>query len=254
MPKPSLSYYKFEGWYLGDVKVTEDTVFTEANNVTLTALWTKNPSTGWTLKSNMPSDAQIVDTKYSYTQTSYTENKATSLSGWIRYDAYWVYSGGGTEYYADFPSGFYSDSWYYQYYKRNPVSAYENTTNKRVVNNSFYAYIYWHWCRGYVYGNRNGWVEDYSNTNSHGTFNTFHAFDSTYNSTERDSAGVCYKYDDTGKCPNTYWWYRFPGYRSDYSDYYKMFKYSKNENKESTSYPYGSNISNIQEWVQYIAK
>ena len=53
----------------------------------------------------------------------------------------------------------------------------------------------------------------------------------------------------------SYWWYRMEYWTSTYTDYYKLFHYSKTENLESdTEVTAADGISNIQAWVRYRAK
>ena len=56
------------------------------------------------------------------------------------------------------------------------------------------------------------------------------------------------------QCQGCTRWFRFDYYVSRYTEYYRMFKYYRDENKESTSYPSGNDISNIVEWVKYREK
>lgn len=252
LPYATRDYYTFDGWYTeaeGGEKVTADTLMTSLVDITLYAHWIQNDVSAWTVASEIPEGVEIVNRKYAYTLTSYTESTSTSLSGWNCYDSYWIESGSGNFNYASFPNGYGSDT-FRKNFKTSAVSPYENATNKRVVNTYHAGYIYWHWCRG-----NHSLNLQYSRTVSDYKTNEFwdyHSFSSSENKTTY--ADGCYQYSNRNACGDSNWWYKLPYYYCAYTDYYKMFKYTKNEEKESATYPTGDNISNIQEWVQYRAK
>ncbi len=201
----------------------------------------------WVLKSEMPEGANIVDTKYTYTETTYQESASTTLDGWENYDSYWKQTASSSFNYADFPSGFNTNHTIYKNSQQSAYTAYENATAKRTVSNSQQGYVYWHWCRGDDSLNlgysRTVW--DYHKSG----FDDFEAFISTENKTEY--ADGCYKFANSSVCKDSYWWYKLPYYQCSYIDYSKMYKFRKSENLESSAYPSGNNISNIQEWVKY---
>ena len=201
----------------------------------------------WVLKSEMPSGANIVETKYTYTQTSYKESQSVVIDGWENYDSYWKQTGSASFNYADFPSGFNTNHQYYKNWQKSACTAYENDTAKRTVSNTQQGYVYWHWCRGDDSLNlgysRAVW--DYHKSG----FDDFEAFTSTENKTEY--ADGCYKFANASVCKDSYWWYKLPYYQCSYVDYSKMYKFRKIENLESEFSPSGDNVSNIQEWVKY---
>ena len=51
----------------------------------------------------------------------------------------------------------------------------------------------------------------------------------------------------------SWWWYRFTIYQQSYSDYAKIFTYTKttDQSKESTKKPSGDGVINVQRWVKY---
>ena len=201
----------------------------------------------WVLKSEMPSGANIVETKYTYTQTSYQESQSVVIDGWENYGSYWKQTASASFNYADFPSGFNTNHQYYKNWQKSAYTAYENDTAKRTVNNTQQGYVYWHWCRGDDSLNlgysRAVW--DYHKSG----FDDFEAFTSTENKTEY--ADGCYKFANASVCKDSYWWYKLPYYQCSYVDYSKMYKFRKIENLESEFSPSGDNVSNIQEWVKY---
>lgn len=64
-----------------------------------------------------------------------------------------------------------------------------------------------------------------------------------WHGTNYDTYWPLREYDDVSY--GTRWYFQDPVY---------TYYFYRDENKESTSYPSGSNISNIQEWVKYRAK
>lgn len=270
LPVVSRDYYTFDGWYKNPQttdgvvdesrgeEVTSESLMTSSVDITLYAHWVLNDVSAWTPASELPEGAEVVDTKYSYTQTHYTESSSTSLSGWSCYDSYWVQSGSGYFHYANFSgynmngrySDFKSDRWY----------NYETETNKRDTSAGHTGYIYMHWCQGRSLssGPYDSWIERTpTNANGNNCY-TIHSFDTSTNFTSTDRSGNAYKadnvYDYKWACTDSYYWYKIPYYTCWYTDYYKVFKYTKSETKESVEYPTGNNISNIQEWVQYRIK
>ena len=89
LPTPTRDYYTFDGWYTakdGGDKITESSVFNSAENITLYAHWTKNPTSDWVLESALPEGASVVDQKWTYDLTSKTSSSSSSMSGWTKYD------------------------------------------------------------------------------------------------------------------------------------------------------------------------
>lgn len=223
---------------------------------------------GWVKASEVPSGAQIVSQKWSYTLTTNTESRETSLSGYTQIGSYWVKSGSGSQNYASFPSGFDTSHSIYTSFAKSALTAYENATSKREVSNSWAGYVYWHWM--YDTNKANG-VSGRAIYNKKGTgpdngyaYKYFGAFTSTkgdYSS----SKTYCNSLNITNyiipertayaDCQGSTRWFRFDYYTSYYTDYYKMFQYQKVENLESSTQVSASGtISNVQEWVQYRAK
>ena len=65
---------------LGFEEVTAETVMTSLVDITLYAHWEDNiVTTEWVLKSELPEDAQVVNTKYTYTKTEYTTSGSSSM-------------------------------------------------------------------------------------------------------------------------------------------------------------------------------
>lgn len=206
----------------------------------------------WVLKSELPEGKEIINTKYTYVLTSYAESEESEMEGWDCYSSKWVITGGGDFKYASFPSGFDTNSVYYQTMQTQAKTAYETENTKRVIETTPGGYIYWHWCRNsYTSGPINRWVEDAYKSTSMGNFFTFHAFEDTADVTESDGES-CYKYSNANCCKDSYWYYKLPCSICYYTDYSKVFMFKKVQEFETEAYPEGENISNVQEWVCYV--
>ncbi len=261
------------------IKTKGATSITVTGNVTASQIYATaelNPVLGWVKVSDLPSGAQVTDRKWSYTKTTNTESKETSLAGYTQIGSYWVQSGSGSFQYSDkfstYAPGFKTSHSIYTSLNRSPYTSYENTTSKRVVSNTWAGYVYWHWM--YDCGGANAYNRSIlyyegtgtkSLTNDNYGYHNFGAFLSTTNFTgqtnanwaQNDTYYAWYKVTDRTSYADTqgsYWFYRFDYYTCNYTDYYKMFQYQKVENLESTTQPSGSGISNVQEWVLYRAK
>ena len=89
LPTPTRDYYTFNGWFTemdGGVKLTPSTIYDVAEDVTVYARWTINPVLGWVRADEMPSDAQLVDTKWTYTLREFSESDSSTKDGWTKYD------------------------------------------------------------------------------------------------------------------------------------------------------------------------
>lgn len=275
LPTPSRSYYTFDGWYTaanGGELYTADTIFSTASDIILYAHWRLNPTSGWVLASNVPYGAQTVNEKWTYDQRTNTESRSTSLSGYTQYGSRWVQSGSGSTNYASFPGGFDTSHWIYTSFAKSPYSAYENSTSKRSVSNSWAGYVYYHWAYNAALYNVTARAisSKYLASGTGGfCYCYFWAF----------TDGTDYPYLDNGYCNNqnlpsyncwpavsgynaqnvkglcTPRFFRFDYYTSSYTDYYKMFQYYRIDSKESSSaVSAGGMISNVQHWVQYRAQ
>lgn len=75
LPVPTKEYHTFAGWYLKDADepITADTVLPYSESLTLYAHWTLNEASGWVKASEVPADAQVVDTKWTYNLSIYKQ-------------------------------------------------------------------------------------------------------------------------------------------------------------------------------------
>lgn len=264
LPMPYRDFYTFNGWYTkpnGGEKITEGTIITFTNDITLYAHWTQNPVSDWVLASKMPSGAEIIDEKWTYTKTETTTSTSASLSGWTQTGSFWQQTATGTWYYGSYPSGFNTGNSLYSKYNKSALTAYTNDTTKREVSAaSFHTYIYWHWhydCGSVTANDR--LISAQKGTGSNGMYyGLFAAFESSTNYGHTDSNGTtCSEYycNRGNKTDTSWWWFRFNINKQTYTDYQKVYNYKKVTNHESeTAVTASGNISNVNKMVKYRAK
>ncbi len=278
LPTPTRDYYEFLGWYTaktGGTKITSSTKVSITAEQTLYAQWKqKDVSTNWVLKSEMPTGAQVVNTKYTYAKTHYTTSSSSTMSGWTKYDTTWAWSNYGSW-----------SAWQYGAVTETDSRDVETQQVVDVPAHTEYRY------GAYVGDNNRGnrpcsycatgytnrtpnevwteWSDSKIPTPSGWNYKCYRACTHKGGQyfSEPDSPG--------GRGQGYYWHdYVVEGY-SDvffweetrqvaatyktqyrYRDRSKIYTYHfyKVEDLESTSYPTGDNISTINEWVQYREK
>lgn len=272
LPDPKRDYYTFDGWYTaanGGTKVSSSTTI-GAGDTKIYAQWTLNPLSGWVLASNVPSGAQVVENKWTYTRTQTTESTNSSLSGWTPTGSYWNQIGSGSTNYASFPSGYDTNNTYYKNFAKSSYGAYDDGNTKREVSNSWAGYIYWHWmydCGGangsstraiyhkYGYGPDNGFLYQYfyafASTNGNYSYDKYYC-----NSQVLTNYIVSDQKTSNAECGGATRWFRFDYYTSSYVDYQKVYQYQKvtTGNESTTQVTDGGEISNVQHYVRYRAK
>ena len=234
LPTPTRSGFEFLGWYLDNTKITSDKRLSVAKNVTLRAHW----QSGWTLASQVPSGAKIIETKWVYTQREYTQSASSAMSGWTRYDSkqtgWGAWSGWSTS---------------------NPSNGSRNVESRSVYDHT--EYHYYRWTNGtgcYTYQYNSGyWLEEQWFTYVLPTTSQYTDFgyigtdiprywwikaESSYNhSVDRTF---------TRSINRTEWRYQDPAY---------TYYYYRDSQRESSSDPSGqSNVSNISKHVRYIVE
>jgi len=276
LPEPVMDFHNFLGWYTEtDNLVTEETVFSEISDITLYAKWELKPLSDWVKASEVPSDAQSVEKKWTYTKTTTTESRETSLAGYNQIGSRWVESGrGSVNYSTEFHPGFDTNHWIYTSFNKAPLTGYEDATSKRtVVSNNWAGYVYWGWMySGTGYANTTkrmtspyyGRWDAYGNKGKGENFIYFSAFTSTVDCPYLDKLYCCSQNLAGYNCHNILptktnvtnpRHFRFNYYTSNYVDYYKLFTYQKVENLESaTEVSASDTISNVQGWVRYREK
>ena len=265
LPKPTRDYYTFMGWYTassGGNKISDTTKVSDANSHTLYAQWQMNSVSGWVLATDVPSGAQIVSQKWTYTKTETKSSSSSSLSGWTQTGSYWEKTESGTHYYTSYPSGFDKNDSLYSKYSTAALSAYTDETTKREVSSaSRHSYIYWHWnaVLGQASKPNNRQIGSYKGASTGSGFAThFAAFEDATDYGHKDSKGnICDEFFcNRGNYTDvSWWWFRFEVYKQTYTEYQKVYTYKKTTSGESTTEVSASNtISNVQKWVQYRAK
>jgi len=269
LPVATRDYYTFDGWYTeqeGGEKVTSETLMTALTDITLYAHWIHNAPSAWVLASEAPENAEIVDRNYKYNLTSYTTSSSSSLSGWTKYDTSWVWGTWGSW-----------SGWSTSNPGESDSRQREWRQGSNWVDTSYYVheYHYYHWSpkKNYIYTTQNA--------AKNAGYGTPHHCDIWLNyqlSYIKTAYGMdYYGYYDNG-CNGTNVWFKANGeaggdtpFERDrlvsqgYTNYYDEWRYrdrskiytyyyKKTENKESSTYPTGDNISDICEYVQYRAK
>lgn len=260
LPTPTRTYYTFQGWYTatsGGTQITASNTVSITSAQTLYARWTENSASGWVLASQLPSGAKIINTKYTYNLKEYTESEASSLSGWTRNSAndWWKKTSSGSKLYATFPSGFDTTNEIYKSFGgQSPYSSYNDGDVLREVENVWSGYVYWHWT--YALADPSLPANRTINENKSSKNTEFAAFTDATNYGHTDSKGTTwsggYFCNRRNYTDISWWWFRFDYYTSYYTEYKKVYGYTRTTSQESTTQPTGEHISNVQKWVQYI--
>ena len=247
LPTATRDYYKLEGWYTktGE-KVSADYVFTA--DTTLYAHWSEK-ETKWALENKVPKDAKVVGEKWTYTLTKYKESKESNLPGWVCYDQ--------TSEWSDWSS--WSD------WSTNQTSA---SDSRKVETRTGYHYYYFkcsncgvrmHGWGGSCYTWAGGCGK---NTVKEGSYSTFYSAIPYSQSKDFHGTGVMYVEDSENGgrgfayiSPSSQH-YRAPVTQYRYSTRSEIitYHYSATEELESSTYPSGDGVSNVQKWVQYREK
>ena len=92
LPVPSRDYYSFDGWYTepeGGDRIDEGTPVLLTGDITLYAHWTEHELSGWVLASNVPDGANVKETKWTYVYTTGSELGNSSNYNIIDYSTEW---------------------------------------------------------------------------------------------------------------------------------------------------------------------
>ncbi len=98
LPTATREYYTFDGWYTaksGGTKAKASDVMGQ-KDITLYAVWVENGPSDWVLASDVPADASIQATKWTYTYTEHTSSNSSTLSGWTYKDMSTEYGSWGS--------------------------------------------------------------------------------------------------------------------------------------------------------------
>ena len=283
LPIPTKDYCDFNGWYTstsGGTKVTESSTFTSSSSITIYATWKNKAESDWVLPENVPANAQITQTSWSYRKN--TEGESSTLSGWTANGYYWKQTATGSVEYASFPEGEYDTS--NKYYKTMEHAARKgsetDTTKTTVVNSSSpTGYIYWHWAINGTYSSTAKRIIAYKKgTYSDGFwYGYFYAIKSTtkcpkassdyctsgqYPQNGRTTYDCRELIENTSLVPaadktnstsglKTYRFYELPYYTSTYTNYVKTYKFYQEFYYQNTDPGNGSEISNKVMYVKY---
>lgn len=239
LPTPTRDYYTFDGWYTaktGGNIITESSVFNSAENITLYAHWTKNPTSDWVLESTLPKGASVVDQKWTYDLTSKTSSSSSSMSGWTKYDTKRT-GWGGTQ------GPVYS----------NPSNGSRNVWSEQYETSRTHHYVYYHYANSaftsfsYAQSNTYRNYREYDVTSAltyHKDYSGHAGYRYYHNGTNYYIVWLSREYDDVSY--GTRWYYQEPVY---------TYYYKKTEAKESsTEVKASDSISNVKKYVKYINK
>lgn len=84
LPVPTKDYCTFDGWYTnanGGTRVDSNYEM-EKTGATLYAHWIDNPESDWTLVASVPSDAKVIEDKWTYVETSWIESADWKVNGY----------------------------------------------------------------------------------------------------------------------------------------------------------------------------
>ena len=228
----------------------------------------KKSISGWVLSSQVPSGANVVARKYTYTET--TTSTSSSLDGWTQTGSNWITTGSGSVDWVNFSviPGYKKDNEFYTKYNVAAPTANTGTGTRRTVSTSTTSYLYWHWmysCSSGA-GNRaifyqNGYGSSKLTGNDY-YYKNFGAFVSStaYPAISSDGSGnwgqddkyyLWYKVSDrtsNAQSQASYYWYKTPINRTTYTDQTLYYTYSRSN--ESSTKPTG-NVTNLQEYVMY---
>ena len=243
LPVPTRDYYSFVGWYASDgTQVTEDTVISELDDVTVKAHWLS----GWVTADSLPENASIDAEKWTYTLREYTEQSTDSYSGWTKYDTKRT-SWGTTQ------GPVYS----------NPSNGYRNVWSEQYVASTTTHYTFYH-RYGWGYNTSTGKNSYVWGSDSQLGSGERHEIDLIYDlSKSSNFAGnSCWKGYTCPHCGQANVWLGRSTYVAEnkadrwyYQEPVYTYYYYRDVSQEAMNKPdEQENILNVQKWVKYIVK
>ncbi len=256
-------------WTPGETKVT--VLYDSLATVFTITIKNERQLSDWVPIESVPAGAEIAEKKWAYDLTENTESTSDTLDGWNLTGSDWRVTDSGVVSYTTFPSTFDTTHDVYNIRSKEPLQAYENTNSKRTVTNTFGGWVYWHWMYNVAFANntarmisdRKGTFDQYGNSGKGFWFGYFSAFissiDAPYLSNlyccSRNQAGyncIDIMPDKSSLGTGTPRYFRFEFYNSEYTDYSKVYLFSKITHLESTTeIEAGNGISNVQCLVKY---
>ena len=249
MPIPHRDYYTFAGWFTsasGGTQIKSDTAVTITTDQTLYAHWTEKAVSDWVKKSDAPSDAQIVETKWTYDKKSTTTSTNSSMSGWAQDGFNW----------SEWSS--WSDNWIgssenrevdtrsdLRGYNKKTQYKYSRYYGKSTNDGYYYAYpTYTEYgiCKNYE---ESEWLD-----NPKIATGNYYGDSYEYGKLSEDSKRIYWYNEKTRQVDDT----NSPIYVTQYRFRDKVFNYYKIDHLTSETYPSGDNLSNIVEMIRYREK
>ena len=237
----SITYTKADYYTITSSGKTSITVTHDVTPSEIYATATQNAVSGWVLSSNAPSGAQIVNTKYTYTHRYYDSRSTYPLSGWTHYRT--------------------SDPIYGSWSGNQTTTSAPATSDTLQIVGQSTTYNYYHWCSKYndKWNVDSCYVNSTSKKHTYSTTNPLPSY--KINADKGGKANQAYGYQgctNAHKCDYNFytWWLESSVTTYTYQTRSKsyIYYYYQDRSEESSSYPGGSDISNIQTWVQYRAK
>ena len=228
----SVTYTKKDYYHITSNGATSITVTGNVTSSNIYATAAQNSVSGWVKASEMPSGAQVVNTKWTYTLREYTTNSASSLSGWTKYDTKRTSWGNWSD-----------------WSTTNPSNGARNVESRT-------EYHYYRWI------NSGGYVYTYQPSSAYWLEEKWFTYELPVY--DNGSQGTSIRVDGSG-FRNRWVMANYEGNRSvdktftrttyRYQEPVYTYYYHRDLSKEATSDPTGqSNVSNVVKWVQYRAK
>lgn len=246
LPTPAKDYHNFLGWYDANGNpVYDSTIPSSATDLTIYAHW-EEKDTVWTSASNVPADAQIVNRKYTYRQS--TTSNSSVLDGWIYSNTTSAWGEYGA--WSEWQDGFVAES-----------DSRDVETGTAEATAGYYEYRYgrrhssshWTFC---VHAQKSG----VSYTTKYSEWSTTRIAASMPDKGEPWNCSRCGQFYNYYIGSQIYYWeesrYIEPTYKTQYRyrDRSLVYTYHFYRDLEATSCPSGSDISNVHEWVCYRPK
>ena len=233
---PQKDYCDFLGWATssgGSVVYESGALYTGNGDIELFAVWKDKSVSDWHLISEKPSDARIIEEKWSFTRTT------TST---------------GTYQYADFTraTGFDKNNDLFNKYPKEPLKSQSTPTKVVSVSNPVEQgpYIYFHWCEGKpgVGGPYDRLIKPWYEPD----FWKFCAFEAQEWVEETqfrdvDWGGNGVRWNQASACPSCNNWYVIKVYTQTYTEK----SITKGESKTAVT---GNEYSDIKHYVRYQTK
>ncbi len=260
----AVTYTKWDFYNMTSSGATSITVNGNVTSADIYATAVQNDPSDWVKASELPAGAEVLNRKYTYTLTEYTTSSSPSISGWNHYNTTSAWSDYGA--WSAWQDGAVSASDSRAIETRQVISHYQQKTQ--------YRYSRWLNYAGSQGKNWSNGAACWATSSGYCTYGPYYTdwLDAPYRRISTSSYSSCgyeyspsatYDYDNLGliwfnqqtrKVDDT----SKPVYKTQYRycDRHLVYTYYfyKTRDLQSTSYPSGANISNIQEWVQYRAK